>query len=120
MCSVMHVLLLSRLCSVRGLTTKTYDDPSLFVKDVVCSMMKLKTSSGITSWMLLFLLVSQMMHALDRGCKQKSETPAHTTDGQSTPMVLLNLVPFFPFLFKKKNRRHPLYHNTGLASDVSR
>ena len=30
---------------------------SLFVKYVVCSMTKLKTSSGITSWMLLFLLV---------------------------------------------------------------
>ena len=48
----------SRLSTVRGMSTRIYDELGIFIIDAICSMTKFKMSYGKTSWMLLFLLVS--------------------------------------------------------------
>ena len=59
--SVMRILLSSWLRSVHGLPPKTYDEPGIFVIDVVYSMMKFQMSCGKTSWKVLFLLVYMVL-----------------------------------------------------------
>ena len=50
-------LLSSRLSTVRGMSTRTYDESGIFIIDAICSMTKFKTSYEKISCMLLFLLV---------------------------------------------------------------
>ena len=56
-CSVRSVLLLSRLHSGWGLPWKIYDEPRIFIIDVVCLMTKFQNITHKTLLKLLFLLV---------------------------------------------------------------